>query len=220
MVIFRRIRKKLLVGLAKAFAGAQSDLEGSALPRFGNKPTDLTIQLPHRIENPQHIFLGNGVRLGPNCVLNAKESYPGKWMKHPEERHIRQEFNPLIRIGDRVTATSGLQVIALQEITIEDDVMFASNIYISDGMHSYASARTPYKYQGMTKPQPIRIGLGSWIGQNVVIMPGVSIGTCTIVGANSVVTRNLPSRAIAVGAPARVVKLWSDEREEWEIAQK
>ncbi|WP_367115075.1 hypothetical protein [Thiocapsa sp.] len=72
----------------------------------------------------------------------------------------------------------------------------------------------------MTKPQPIRIGLGSWIGQNVVIMPGVSIGTCTIVGANSVVTRNLPSRAIAVGAPARVVKLWSDEREEWEIAQK
>lgn len=219
MVIVQRMRKRFLVALARAVARAQNDFGGTMLPRFGTEPTDLTIEFPHRIENPQHIFLGNGVRLGPNCVLSASESYPGSWMKHPEGLHVEQDFQPLLRIGNRVTATSGLHIFTVQEIVIEDDVMFASNIFISDVTHSYASARLPYKYQGLTDPKPIRIGSGSWIGQNVVIMPGVSIGTCTIVGANSVVTQNLPSRTIAVGSPARVVKVWSDERGEWQNKQ-
>lgn len=216
MVLFRRIRRNVLLSLAKALARVQVDVDAATLPRFANEPRNLTIQPPHRIHNPQHIFLGSSVKLGPSSVLSASEAYPGNWMKHPDGRHIEQRFEPVLRIGDRVTATSGLQVFALQEIIIEDDVMFASNVFISDATHGYGTALEPYKYQGMTQPQAIRIGVGSWIGQNVVVMPGVTIGECAIVGANSVVTQDIPSRAIALGNPAKVIKMWSDDLEEWQ----
>ena len=93
--------------------------------------------------------------------------------------------------------------------------MFASNVFICDGLHSTRSAETPYKYQGMTRIAPIRIGRGSWIGQNVVILPGVNIGELVTVGANSVVTADIPPRSIALGNPAKVIKRWNATDGEW-----
>jgi lipopolysaccharide O-acetyltransferase len=54
-----------------------------------------------------------------------------------------------------------------------------------------------------------------WIGEHVVILPGVRIGEYSVIGANSVVTESVPARSVAVGAPARVVRRWSDERGSW-----
>jgi len=62
---------------------------------------------------------------------------------------------------------------------------------------------------------PVRIGRGAWLGQNVVVMPGVTIGELAVVGANSVVTRDVPPRTIAVGVPARPVKVWDDGARAW-----
>lgn len=128
---------------------------------------------------------------------------------------MSQTFEPKPTIGDWVTASSALQVFTLGEITIENDVMFASNIFICDSLHAYGNAEEPYKYQGMTPPEPIRIGEGRWVGQNVVILPGVTIGELSIVGANSVVTKDIPPRSIAMGAPARVTRRWSRETRGW-----
>ena len=186
------------------------------LPTFATSPKNLVINPPRRISNPQHICLGDDVKLGPNCVLSANTRYPGGWMHHPEGRHVSQTFQPTLRLGDRVTATSALQIYALDDITIEDDVMFASNVFISDGLHAYHNANEPYKYQGMTRISPIRVGRGSWIGQNVVIVPGVTIGEFVIIGANSVVTKSIPARSIAAGAPAQVTKRWNEDNQSWE----
>jgi acetyltransferase-like isoleucine patch superfamily enzyme len=67
----------------------------------------------------------------------------------------------------------------------------------------------------MFRIAPIVIKRGCWIGQNVVIMPGVTIGELSIIGANSVVTGNIPPRSIAVGAPARVIKTWDAASRAW-----
>ena len=124
-------------------------------------------------------------------------------MSHPEKHIDVQTFNPTITIGSRVTSTGMLTIAAMQEVTIEEDVMFASNVLISDGMHGFENADEPYKYQKMWKIAPVLVKRGCWIGQNVVIMPGVTVGELSIIGANSVVTKSIPDRCIAVGAPGR-----------------
>ena len=213
--MLRRIFSNPFVALGVRLQGLNHKIAAASLPEFSNSPRRLDIQLPRRIQNPRRIALGDDVKLGPNSVLSANTEYPGGWMRHPEGHHVSQQFDSRIVIGDRVTATSALQVVALKEIVIEDDVMFASNVFICDGLHSTRSAETPYKYQGMTRIAPIRIGRGSWIGQNVVILPGVNIGELVTVGANSVVTADIPPRSIALGNPAKVIKRWNATDGEW-----
>jgi acetyltransferase-like isoleucine patch superfamily enzyme len=127
----------------------------------------------------------------------------------------KQEFDPKIVIGNRVTATGRLTLAAHAQITIEDDVLFAANVNLTDGLHGFEHADEPYKYQPIFRIAPIVIKRGCWIGQNVVIMPGVTIGELSIIGANSVVTQSIPARCIAVGAPARVIKKWDEATGRW-----
>ena len=170
---------------------------------------------PRSVTGGEHIHVGTGVKLGPGSELKANVRFPGSWLRHPEGKHIEQTFEPVIRIGDRVTATASLQVVAFQEVVIEDDVMFAANVFIADGTHSSARGDVPYKFQGIAPVAPIRIGRGAWVGQNVVVMPGVTIGELAVVGANSVVTRDVPARTIVGGIPARPIKRWDDTAGEW-----
>lgn len=190
----------------------------AALPRFATPAEGFVMQPPRTIAHPERIHLGRDVKLGPDSVLKANVRYPGSWLRHPDGAHVEQAFDPVIRIGDRVTATAALQVVAFTSVTIEDDVLFAANVFVADGTHAMTRGDVPYKYQGIGPVAPVRIGRGSWIGQNVVIMPGTEIGELCVVGANSVVTKSLPARSVAVGAPARVVKCWSDEDGAWHDA--
>ena len=136
-------------------------------------------------------------------------------MRHPEGKHVEETFDPVIHLGSGVSATAVLRITALEQIVVEDDVMFASNVFVTDGSHGYSRMDLPYKYQGFEATAPVRIGRGSWIGQNVVIMPGVTVGEMCVIGANSVITRSIPERSIAVGAPAIVMKRWDEEAGGW-----
>jgi len=185
------------------------------LPRFGNEPKGLRIDLPRRIVNPQRMRLGDHIWLGPGSFLMVLTHYPTVSMQGPNHRRFEQFFDSELVIGDRVTATGALQVTAHEKIIIENDVLFASNIFISDGTHGYETPREPYKYQPIWKISPIVIGEGSWVGQNVVILPGVTIGPLSIIGANSVVTKSIPGKCIAAGNPARVRKRWNEVEQAW-----
>lgn len=185
------------------------------LPRFANTPKNVNIDLPRNIVNPSRIFLGNDIYLGPNSLLIALTGYPGPTMQHPEKKGMKQSFDSRISIGNRVTSTGQLQVAAMSEIIIEDDVMFATNVNITDGFHGYTRIDEPYKYQEIINISSIIIKRGCWIGQNVVIFPGVTIGEMSVIGANSVVTKSIPERCIAVGAPAKVIKKWDESKETW-----
>ena len=183
--------------------------------QFRNSQSGLVIEKPRRIKNPERISIGDDVWLGPGCWLMPITRYPTKKMSRDGDAGCAQAFDPQIVIGNNVTATANLQIFAQVRVTVEDDVMFASNVFINDGSHGYQDGAKAYRYQPIFNLHPVRIGRGCWVGQNVVIMPGVSIGAFSIIGANSVVTHDIPSGCIAAGSPAVVKKRWSQSRNEW-----
>lgn len=216
--MIERILRRLALQLGIALQDVQAGVAQATLPTFATPARGLVIQLPRQIDHPNKIYLGDDVKLGPNSVLRVLDAVPGSWLRHPEGKHVEQTFDAEIHIGHRVTATAALQVIAHERITIEDDVMFAANVFLCDGLHGYERGDVPYKYQGIFRIAPIHVGRGSWLGQNVVVMPGVTIGELSVIGANSVVTKDVPPQSIAAGAPARVLRRWDPEAERWVAA--
>jgi serine acetyltransferase len=210
-----RLANRLVVALGAHLQRAESRIASATLPAFAGPAPGLVIRLPREIVNPDLIHFGRDVKIGPNSVIKATTRFPGKWLEHPEGEHVSQEFSPEISIGDRVTATSALQLVAFERITIEDDVMFAGNIYVSDGQHGRSEGDRPYKFQGIEGVAPIKIGRGSWIGQNVVVLPGATIGEHCVIGANSLVSGYIPPGSMAVGTPARVVRQWDALSSSW-----
>ena len=213
--LIRRLIKHFGIKLGVLIHEVNHIVAYKTLPKFGNNPKNLRIDLPRRIINPDRMFLGNNVFLGPGSFMIAMTHYPTMTMEHPEKKQPIQRFNSKIIIGNNVTSTADLQIAAQSEITIENDVMFAANIHINDAFHGYENANEPYKYQKISKIAPVLIKRGCWIGQNVVILPGVTIGQYSIIGANSVVTKSVPDRCIAVGSPAKVMKQWDENANRW-----
>jgi acetyltransferase-like isoleucine patch superfamily enzyme len=211
----RRGLRRLMTELAICMLDAQGAVAERTLPRFGNRPEHLKIDLPRRILNPEKIFFGDHVWLGPGCFIAAVKEYPSVSLRHPDKHHDAQTFSPQIHIGHRVTSSGNLVIGGVHQIDIGDDVMFAFNVTILDNLHGFAHPYEPYKYQPLQRIAPVQIGRGCWIGQNAVILPAVKIGEMSIIGANSVVTHDIPERSIALGAPARVVKQWDDTSREW-----
>jgi acetyltransferase-like isoleucine patch superfamily enzyme len=115
---------------------------------------------------------------------------------------------PTLRIGNRVFIGSNVTITCNQEVVIEDDVLIASNCRISD-YDGHPSSLEKRISRGAPDPEdirPVRIRKGAWIGCGAHIFKGVTIGAGSIVGANSVVTHDVPAYCVVAGSPARVVK--------------
>lgn len=104
-----------------------------------------------------------------------------------------------MRIGDRVFINTGTVIISTVEITIGNDVAFASDAYVIDS-NSHGVEGRPFV------EAPIRIGDGTWIGARAMILPGVTIGKRVVVGAGSVITRDVPDDSLVAGNPARLIR--------------
>ncbi len=213
--LFRRLIEAILVPIGVRLLSLERAIAQRSLPAFANKPRNFRMDLPRTIDNPQNMRIGENVAIGPGSMLKTVRRFPGNVEMVRKFDLTVDQFEPELIIGDRVSATAGLQLSAIKRIVIEDDVMFASNVFVCDGLHGYGNTDMPYKYQRLCRIEPITIGKGSWIGQNVVILPGVTIGEMAIIGANSVVNRNVPARSIAVGSPARVIKTWDLDNNTW-----
>ena len=185
------------------------------MPGFATTPRNLRIESPSRIINAGHISIGDDVSLGPGCMLNPIKRYPGRFMSGVPDDIETREFEPHIRIGNRVSATGYVSITAVRSVVIEDDVLMASHVFVSDHSHGKSRTDVAYKYQPLDGIAEVVIGRGSWIGEHAVIMPGVTIGENAIIGANSVVTSDVPARVIVAGTPARVVRVWSEEAGDW-----
>jgi len=211
---YRKIKRAIGLRLGRLIRSVSEEIERKSLPRFANEPKNLHFESPRRISNPQCISIGNDVSLGPGCLLSATRRYPGSFMQGAPDVEI-QEFEPAIHIGNRVTATGYLTIGAVMRVEIGDDALLASHIFISDNQHGHSRMDIPFKYQPLEKISPVTIGTGCWIGEHVVIMPGVSVGEMSIVGANSVVTESVPPRTIVAGCPARVIRTWDEAASAW-----
>lgn len=143
-----------------------------------------------KIYNAGDISLGDSVHLQDGVWLNV----------------IQTQHRKVLTIGDHCDIGRHCFITAKESVILEHDVLLAPNVFISDNSHRYDDLTQPIGVQETTTPKPIRIGEGSWIGINCVILPGVTIGKHCVIGANSVVNTSIPDFCVAAGSPARIVK--------------
>lgn len=160
-----------------------------------------------RFQEPSNITIGDNCNIGENSYLLC-------WKKY---RHgpVDQDLNGKIIIGNNFNATRNLTIQSCNEITIGNDVLIASNVFICDYNHGINDIENPYLNNYLSLSQVV-IEDGVWIGQGAFILPGVKIGKKAIVGAGSVVTKNVPEYCIAAGNPARIVKRYNTGSGKWE----
>jgi acetyltransferase-like isoleucine patch superfamily enzyme len=108
----------------------------------------------------------------------------------------------------------GIGSVVMGPVEIGDSTITGQNCLITGLDHNFHEYKTPVKDQGVCI-NPTYIGKGSFIGANVSILPGVYIGDNVVIGAGSVVTRDIPNNSLAVGNPARIIKRYSREVGEW-----
>ncbi len=149
---------------------------------------------------PAALFGEASIRIGADTLIGPYVSLSAGMV--PGQQLLSDR---IISIGDRCLIGRHSSIVGHFDIVIEDDVFFGPNVYVTDQNHAIDDPTVPIGRQ--SRPEaPVVIGAGSWLGANVVVLPGVTIGRHVAVGAGSVVTHDLPDFTVAVGSPARVVQ--------------
>jgi acetyltransferase-like isoleucine patch superfamily enzyme len=133
------------------------------------------------------------LEVGPHTLLE-----PHVWITVSDDGRVR--------IGEGSFLNIGVMVASVELVEIGDHCMFANGCFVTDGNHRFDDPDKPVPWQGFTSKGPTRVGDNVWCGANVVITSGVSVGERSVIGANSVVTQDLPPLSIAAGVPAKVLR--------------
>ncbi len=108
-------------------------------------------------------------------------------------------------------------IYAIHSVVLHRNVLTADKVYISDNVHGYENLNLPVKDQPVKDAGMVEIGEGSWLGENVCVI-GAKIGKHCVIGANSVVTKDIPDYSVAVGVPAKVIKQYDFDENIWKKA--
>lgn len=138
-------------------------------------------------------FRDGRLEIGEHTVLE-----PGVWLAVPPPAQLR--------IGRQVSLNRGVMIAALDRVEIGDYCLFANGCFVSDNNHGYADLSTPLAWQPYESKGPVSIGDNVWLGSHVTVTSGVTIGERCVIGANSVVTSDIPPFSVAAGVPARVIR--------------
>ncbi|WP_224746175.1 DapH/DapD/GlmU-related protein [Mucilaginibacter glaciei] len=166
------------------------------------------IRLPVDVRGKKFISFNKGFTTGKGCRF---EAYPidGK--------------SKVLLFGTNIQVNDHVHITAMSSVVLGNNVLIASNVYISDSTHgSYAGDAADSDPLSIPKDRlysvnSVTIGDNVWLGEKVSVLPGVTIGSGTIVGANAVVTKSLPANVIAVGIPAKPIKKYNFKTQRWEI---
>lgn len=165
------------------------------------------VRVPFYIRGARHIKWGRNFTSGVNLRIDADP--------------LSSESKYVLQIGNNVQVNDYVHIGAVNKVIIGNYVLIASKVFISDHNHGNYngfdqshpnSAPLTRKLQSL----PIIIEDNVWIGEHVSILPGVTIGKGSIIGANSVVSRSIPHGCIAIGTPARVIKKFNYNTNQWE----
>ena len=159
------------------------------------------INSPLRIDGKKHIKIGNHVLVQYKTWLACLP--------------LTGTENPILIIEDNATIGNFNHIYATKKIIIEDGVLTADKVYITDNLHSYENVEMPVVKQPIKQISEVVIGEGSWLGENVCVI-GAKIGKHCVIGANAVVTKDIPDYSVAVGVPARIIKRYNFETQQWE----
>jgi len=156
------------------------------------------LELPVRLGGVESMSIGSDVFVGANSWLQVLEPRTGVVS---------------LEIGDGTSMAGNCVLSAAAGVRLGRRVLLARNVYVSDHLHAYDDPTRAVMDQGIEGIAPVEIGDGAWLAQNVVVSPGVRIGRGAVIGANSVVRSDVPDFAVAVGAPARVVRQFASADE-------
>ena len=123
-------------------------------------------------------------------------------------------FEPKLVIEDGCNIGHFNHIYATKSIVLHKNVLTADKVYISDNNHDYENVNLPILQQSIVQNGEVEIGEGSWLGENVCVL-GAKIGKHCIIGANSVVTKDIPDYCVAVGAPAKIIKRYDFVCKKW-----
>jgi len=147
--------------------------------------------------NQQYIRVGENFSASQRFRIEA-------WDKYGE-----QVFTPKIEIGNNVSFNTDIHIGCINQISIGNNVLGASRIYITDHHHGEPTPEMlliPPALRPLVSKGPVIIKDNVWIGEGVAIMPGVTIGENCIIATNAVVTKDIPANSVAAGIPAKVIK--------------
>lgn len=173
-------------------------------PRFGSMGSGSVIFKPLLILGGRRIFFGKRVRIRELARVEViHRPYLG--------------WDAALQIGSNVNIEQGVHIICQCNIVIEDNVSITPYCSIVDTFHPYDPPNVGIKI-GERLPGErtfVHIGAGSFIGTKSVILPNVRIGKACVIGAGSVVVSDIPDYAVAVGSPARVIKIFDPSERQW-----
>jgi acetyltransferase-like isoleucine patch superfamily enzyme len=155
------------------------------------------------IDYPLRLIGGEGISLGNNVTI-AKRAVITTWS-------TTEYFSPEIVFGNDVSVGEDCHITAINKIEIGNQVLLGKKITITDNSHGKNDSITelslhPSKRKLYSKG-PVIIHDRVWIGDKATILPGVTIGENSIIGANSVVTKNVPANSVCAGNPAKIIKI-------------
>lgn len=156
-----------------------------------------SIKYPMYLKGSKYIKIGNNFDCDQRLRLDAIDNFLG------------EKFYPEIIIGDNVSIQKDCHIGAINKIILGDNVLLASKVFISDHSHGEITKEAlllPPSQRRLYSKGPVVIEDNVWLGENVVVLPGVTIGENSIVGANAVVTKSIPKNSVVGGNPARVIR--------------
>ena len=148
-------------------------------------------------DGSKRIVIGEGTIIYSNCIIEC-------W-----ERYIDQYFSPSLIIGNNCRIGEYTHITAINKIEIGDNLLTGRFVIITDHSHGDVSkfdAGIPPASRKLNSKGKVVIGNNVWLGDKVSVLSGVNIGDNVIVGANSVVTKNIPSNCVVAGIPAKIIK--------------
>lgn len=154
---------------------------------------------PLRLKNTHNISLGRNVIIHKHCWLQTQPKISA---------------NPQLVLKDGCVIGNFNHITCAESIVIEEKVLTADKVIITDHGHQFEDPAIPIMAQGIRRGRPVRIGAGTWIGENVAIL-SCEVGKNCVIGANSVVVSDIPDLSLAVGAPARVIKSYDFKSNSW-----
>jgi acetyltransferase-like isoleucine patch superfamily enzyme len=146
------------------------------------------------IYNERYLSIGDDTLIGPNVCLTAGVSGEQVMLA-----------TPTVSIGRHCVIGRGSHIIGHWSIELGDEIQTGPYVYITDQNHSYEAVDQPVGWQTPSEA-PVKIGSGSWLGANVVILPGTTLGRNTTVAAGAVVRGKFPDFVVLGGVPAKVLR--------------
>ena len=149
------------------------------------------------IYNERYLSIGDETLIGPNVCLTAGISGDQKMLS-----------SPVVSIGSKCIIGRGSHIIGHWSIVLGDEIQTGPYVYITDQNHSYEDPDHAVGWQTPIE-LAVNIGSGSWLGANVVILPGTTLGRNTVVAAGAVVRGTFPDHVVLGGIPAKVLRHYS-----------